>query len=401
MHHTISGGRVLLPQGWSHDVSVQVDGEIIEAIGSTGTDGHLWDATGLLVLPGIIDIHGDAFERQIMPRPSVHFSMDTALRDTDRQLVANGVTTAFHAVTWSWEPGLRGHAMARAFAESLGRLRPSLSADQRLHLRWETFNLDAEAEIATWIEAGKIDFLAFNDHTPPMMARADQPKYVQRYAERTGLDSAGFLAMLRSVWERRSEVPAAIGRLAAKAQAHGVAMASHDDDSPQTRSSFRAMGCQIAEFPLTMDTFEAAHQARDPIIMGAPNVVRGGSHLSGVSASEMVGKRFCTILASDYYYPALAQAAFRLADETVVPLAEAWALISANPARATGLADRGVLAPGKRADFVLVEAEAGTPRIVATFVAGKPVFLDRDAFFRLRSSHQGSMFRHTSALATA
>lgn len=401
MRHSISGGRVLLPQGWSHDVSVQIDGGLIEAIGLTRTHGHLWDATGLLVLPGIIDVHGDAFERQIMPRPSVHFSMDTALRDTDRQLVANGVTTAFHAVTWSWEPGLRGQEMARAFIESLGRLRPSLSADQRLHLRWETFNLDAEAEIASWIEDGKIDFLAFNDHTPPMMARADQAKYVQRYAERTGLDSAGFLALLRNVWERRSEVPGAIGRLASRARAHGIAMASHDDDSPQTRASFRAMGCRIAEFPLTLDTFEAAYQAQDQIIMGAPNVVRGGSHLSGVSASEMVGKRFCSILASDYYYPALAQAAFRLAAETVVPLAEAWALISANPARATGLVDRGVLAPGKRADLVLVDTEAGAPRIVATFVAGKPVFLDRDAFLRLRTPHQDPMSGQADRFARA
>jgi len=389
--HCMKGGRVLLKDGWCDTATLSTANGTIASVDGDVIGTSVWDATGLLVLPGVIDIHGDAFERQIMPRPGVHFDLDLALRDTDRQLIANGITTAFHAVTWSWEPGLRGDQNARALVEALDRLRPQLSADARLHLRWETFNLAAEAEILAWIDDGKVDFLAFNDHTPPMMQRLASPKYVQRYAERTGLDAEGFTSLLTSVWARRGEVPGAIGRLAARAKSAGVPMASHDDDSPETRAAFRAMGCTVAEFPLTMDTFEAAHSAGDPIVMGAPNVVRGGSHLSGVSAAAMVGRGICTVLASDYYYPALIQAAFRLAQEGVVPLEQAWALISTNPAEATGLQDRGVLAPGKRADFILVDDQiSGAPRVVATFVAGEPVFMDRAAVARLQPAKEKS-----------
>ena len=389
--HSVTGGRVLLKDGWSATATLTIADGVISSVDGDGIGGRVWDATGLVVLPGVIDIHGDAFERQIMPRPGVHFDLDLALRDTDRQLIANGVTTAFHAVTWSWEPGLRGDQNARALVEALDRLRPHLSADARLHLRWETFNLAAEREILEWIDGGKVDFLAFNDHTPPMMKRLDSPKHIQRYAERSGLDAKGFTALLTSVWARREEVPGAIERLAARARAAGVPMASHDDDSPETRAAFRAMGCAVAEFPLTPETFDAAHRARDPIVMGAPNVVRGGSHLSGVSAAEMVGRRICTVLASDYYYPALIEAAFRLAAEGFAPLEESWALISANPAAATGLKDRGALAPGMRADFILVDDQIpGAPRVVATFVAGEPVFMDRAAVARLQPAQEKS-----------
>lgn len=389
--HCVTGGRVLLKDGWSATAALTIADGVIASVDGDEIGGRVWDATGLLVLPGVIDIHGDAFERQIMPRPGVHFDLGLALRDTDRQLIANGVTTAFHAVTWSFEPGLRGTENARALVEALDRLRPHLSADARLHLRWETFNLDAVPQVLEWLDGGKVNFLAFNDHTPPMMKRLDSPKHMNRYAERSGLEADAFAALLTAVWARRDEVPGAIERLAARAKAAGVPMASHDDDSPATRAAFRALGCAVAEFPLTTETFDAAHHAGDHIVMGAPNVVRGGSHLSGVSASEMVGRRICTVLASDYYYPALIQAAFRIANDGVAPLEVAWALISANPAAATGLHDRGALAPGMRADFILVDDKIpSAPRVVATFVAGEPVFMDRAAVARLQPAKEKS-----------
>ncbi len=83
--------------------------------------GVRFDATGLLVLPGIVDIHGDAFERQLQPRPGVDFPADIALADTESQLLANGITTAFHGVTLSWEPGLRSLTAWRETSRRPGR----------------------------------------------------------------------------------------------------------------------------------------------------------------------------------------------------------------------------------------------------------------------------------------
>ena len=165
-------------------------------------------------------------------------------------------------------------------------------------------------------------------------------------------------------------------------------MLSHDDDTPGMREAFRGMGVTIAEFPVNEETARAAAAAGDAIVFGAPNVVRGGSHTGWTKASDMIEKGLCSVLASDYYYPSQLLAAFRLAADGILPLAKAWNLISLAPARAAstrnepnanraaGLADRGILAEGYRADIILVDDETPLrPRIVAVIAAGRLVHL--------------------------
>src|SRR5712664_3872955 len=160
----IEGGRTLLGDQIV-DTSLLIADGTIRAVGSARARSSLaLDARDLLVLPGIVDLHGDAFERQMMPRPGVNFPLDVALIDSDRQAVSNGITTVFHATTWSWEPGLRGSDNARNLLETIESLRPQLAADTRFHLRHETYNLDAENEIIEWLSEGRVDLFAFNDH---------------------------------------------------------------------------------------------------------------------------------------------------------------------------------------------------------------------------------------------
>jgi alpha-D-ribose 1-methylphosphonate 5-triphosphate diphosphatase len=166
-----------------------------------------------------------------------------------------------------------------------------------------------------------------------------------------------------------------------------VRMLSHDDDSPEMRKAFRAHGVAIAEFPVNEETAREAAEGGDAIVFGAPNVVRGGSHTGWTRAADMIAKGLCSILASDYYYPAQLLAAFRLDADGVLPLAQAWDLISAAPARAAGLMDRGVLAEGRRADIILVDDDVPLrPRIVAVIAAGRLVHLT-DGNRLVRSSH--------------
>jgi alpha-D-ribose 1-methylphosphonate 5-triphosphate diphosphatase len=133
---------------------------------------------------------------------------------------------------------------------------------------------------------------------------------------------------------------------------------------------------RIAEFPINEETAREAAAGGDAIVFGAPNVVRGGSHTGWTRASDMIAKGLCSVLASDYYYPAQLLAAFRLAVDGILPLAQAWHLISARPALAAGLADRGQLAAGRRADIVLVDDEIPLrPRVVAVIAAGRLVYL--------------------------
>jgi alpha-D-ribose 1-methylphosphonate 5-triphosphate diphosphatase len=370
----IDGGRTLLGRDFI-ETSLQIAGGEITSLGSESARGALGlDASDLLVLPGIVDLHGDAFERQLMPRPGVDFPVDVALADSDKQAIANGITTVFHGTTWSWEPGLRGTDNARQLLEAIETLRPQLAADTRFHLRQETYNLDAEDEITQWLADGRVDLLAFNDHMD--LVSMEKPHKRARMVERTGLSGAAFDQLVERVVSRADEVPASIARLAQAARAAKVPTLSHDDESPAMRSNFRALGVSIAEFPINEETAKAAAAAGDFIVFGAPNVVRGGSHTGWTKASDMIAKGLCSILASDYYYPAQLLAAFRLVADGILPLPDAWALVSSAPATAAGLKDRGVLAEGRRADIVLVDdSVAMRPRIVAVIANGRLVHL--------------------------
>src|SRR5262249_55211394 len=188
------------------------------------------DARGLLVLPGIVDLHGDAFERQMMPRPGVDFPIDIALIDSDRQIISNGITTVFHGTTWSWEPGLRSGDNAEKLIDAIEAMRPKLVADTRFHLRHETYNLDAEAKIGQWLAAGRVDLLAFNDHMD--LATTVKPRKRATMVERTGLSQEAFDALVGKVLSRAGEVPGSIARLAGIARAAEVRMLSHDDKTP-------------------------------------------------------------------------------------------------------------------------------------------------------------------------
>jgi alpha-D-ribose 1-methylphosphonate 5-triphosphate diphosphatase len=373
---SIEGGRVLIG-GEILETSLRIADGKINVAGSGHERGSLGiDASGLLVLPGIVDLHGDAFERQMMPRAGVDFPVDVALIDSDRQAIGNGITTVYHATTWSWEPGLRSGNNARRLLEAIETLRPQLAADTRFHLRHETYNLDAEIEIGQWLSEGRIDLLAFNDHMDSTVSSLDKPHKRARMVDRTGLTNDAFDRLVADVVARGHEVPESIARLAKTARSVNIRMLSHDDENPAMRAAFRDQGVRIAEFPINEETARAAAEGGDAIVFGAPNVVRGGSHTGWTKAADMIAEGLCSILASDYYYPAPILAAFRLAADGVLPLPEAWNLISAAPARAAGLTDRGVLAAGYRADIVLVDDDvAMRPRIVAVIAAGRLVHL--------------------------
>jgi alpha-D-ribose 1-methylphosphonate 5-triphosphate diphosphatase len=382
----IQGGRTHLGSEIT-ETSLHVAGRDIVAVGSDQGCGALGiDASGLLVLPGIIDLHGDAFERQMMPRAGVDFPVDVALIDSDRQAISNGITTVYHATTWSWEPGLRSGVNARLLLEAIEAMRPQLAADTRFHLRHETYNLDAEAEIASWLADGRIDLFAFNDHMDSTVEGLAKPQKRSRMVERTGLSSEAFDYLVERIVSCADKVPASIARLAQAGRKANVRMLSHDDSSPAMRKDFRALGVGIAEFPVNEETAREAAAAGDFIVFGAPNVVRGGSHTGWTKTSDMIAKGLCSVLASDYYYPAPLLAAFRLVADGVVPLAAAWNLISSAPARAAGLDDRGALAEGRRADIVLVDDRVQLrPRLVAVVSAGRLVHLT-DASRLIQSS---------------
>ena len=346
---------------------------------AAGATGRRFDATGLLVLPGIVDIHGDAFERQMQPRPGVAFDPVFALAETERQLLSCGITTAFHSVTLSWEPGLRGIAAWRAFLGAMAAR--AWTCDMRVHLRWEAYNLDALDEAMADIAAGRVHMVAFNDHMEAIIGHVNGPARGDKFARRAGMDGDAFERLARETAGRAHEVPAALDRIAALCRSLGLPMASHDDAAIATRQAFFARGAGICEFPMNQPVGAHARAQGDAVVMGSPNVVRGGSHLGWTSAAELVETGICDVLVSDYYYPCLIEAPFAMAGRGRLDLAQAWALVSTNPAAAAKLSDRGRIADGLRADLVVVDPATHDP--VATFVAGRPAFLSAMGAARL------------------
>ncbi len=393
MRICFQGARVFLPNDIVETNVTIEDGMIVE-IGA-GASGDVIDARGRILAPALIDVHGDAFERQVMPRPGVFFPMETAVLETDRQLAANGIATTYHSLTLSWEPGLRSVDRGREMMETLRRLAPRLTVENRIQLRWETFAFEA-LETLDWAMGAPLKpALAFNDHLSMSMRSLDtriqdrlfehSPEYALieidhptvkerqiKQAARAAMDVDDFLDLYRSVWERRGNVLNTMKAVAAKAAARGIPMLSHDDTQAETRNFYHALGATTSEFPMTMGPVEQARANGDLIIFGAPNAVRGGSHIGSLGAADMVEAGFCDVLASDYYYPAMLAAVDRLDREKRADRLSLWSLISAGPACAMGLEDRGAIAVGKRADLVLVDwPEGGAPAVQGTWVEGR------------------------------
>lgn len=397
MIQTFVGAEVYLP-GEIVETSVTVDGDTIVEIGGPA-QGDAIDARGLILAPALIDVHGDAFERQLMPRPGVFFPLETAVLETDRQLAANGIATTYHSVTLSYEPGLRSVEHGRALMQAIRDLAPRLTVENRIQLRWETFAFEALETLDWAMDAPLTPSLAFNDHLSMAMRSADTvmqdrlfehspdfavmdlndaalfEKRYRKHTERSGLDYEDHKALVYKVWARRPDVVATMEGVAEKARAKGIPMLSHDDTQAETRAFYHRIGATTSEFPMTMAPVDQARADGDMIIFGSPNAVRGGSHIGSLGAAEMVEAGLCDMLASDYYYPAMLAAVDRLDREKRADRGALWSLVSGGPARAMGLHDRGEIAVGKRADLVLVDWPTGqTPAIKATWVAGRPAY---------------------------
>lgn len=328
------------------------------------------DLSDYLILPGIVDLHGDAFERHIAPRPSAPFPIVSGLTATDRDAAANGVTTAWMAQSWSWEGGHRGPDFARAVLQALDAYRPRMLTDLRIQIRCETHTVATAEELLDAVATHGIDYVVFNNHIDDVLAVAStRPGTFGEWAARAGRSPEAHMEVIAEARRLAREVPRYLCRLSERFDALGVTYGSHDDADGETRQRFSMIGAKICEFPTSRAAAALAHAVGDPVLMGAPNVVRGGSQAGNIAAIDLVADGVCDALVSDYHYPALSAAAFRLTDEGVRDLPGAWAMISETPARILRLADRGRIAAGLRADLAVVHRE--TRAIEATISAGR------------------------------
>ncbi len=357
---TLMGGDVLLPSGLEKAHISLCDGMISDA-----PNKRRVNVAGFKVMPGIIDVHGDAFERHVAPRRGAMKDVGEGIRAAEAEMAANGITTGVLAQFISWEGGVRGPDFANQVFTAIRDT--STLTDLRAQLRFEFHLLDLYEALPQKVADWGLGYVVFNDHLPHDRLEAGKlPRQLTGQALRAGRSPEAHVALLTDLHARRNEVPDALVGLCAELADLGVRMGSHDDHTAADRETWMARGCEIAEFP---ETLEAA-EAPGLVVSGAPNLVRGGSHKGNVSAVDVVLCQACDALASDYHYPSLRRAALFIAKTIGLP--SAWDLVSAGPAKVLGLSDRGQIVPGSRADLVLLDAD---DRVAGTISGGRVTYL--------------------------
>jgi len=376
----IYNGRAVLPGQVLEGALVRIrDGCIVEvrrgSLPGVGQAGHSIDAGGAYILPGLVDLHSDAIEREIEPRPRAVFPVEVAFRELEKRLAGSGITTIFHSLSFATEQmGLRSNETAAEVIRQLRKLAagPALIR-HRIHLRYEITDLSAVPVITALLEEGAVDLLSFMDHTPGQGQFRQLERYKEWVQATYGLNEEEFPALLAKKQVDRTTVLEGIQLLAGKALALGIPLASHDDDSAGRVETARSLGVSISEFPVNREAAGRARELGMAVCVGAPNVVRGCSQAGNLSAVEAIETGAAGILCSDYYPPAMLGAVFRLAGR--IGLAAAAQLVSLRPAGAVGLAgSAGSLEPGRRADMVLVRGEGDAPAVQATVVDGRVVY---------------------------
>lgn len=334
------------------------------------------DFAGDLLIPGLIELHTDHLEAHMVPRPKVHWHPLAAVRAYDAQIAASGITTVFDSLRVgsdfdSRSLGKEIHTLIDTIAQA--RALDLLRVDHHLHLRCEICTGDVIEATRELIGRTRIDLISLMDHTPSMRQFRSLDKWKTYYGGKSGLSSSELDDMAKVRLKFHADVHDEQRRaLVELAKDAGIVIASHDDTTLDHVAESARDGVSIAEFPTTVEAAAASHQAGIQVLMGAPNLVRGGSHSGNVAAEDLAREGVLDILSSDYVPSSLLMGAFELnARFETISLSQAIATVTRNPARATGLTDRGAIEAGLKADIVRVSRVAGLPIVREVYRDGR------------------------------
>jgi alpha-D-ribose 1-methylphosphonate 5-triphosphate diphosphatase len=328
--------------------------------------GQDWGSDYLL--PGFVELHTDNLEKHFSPRPGVRWPAIDAVIGHDAQIATSGIVTVYDAVSVGdmFERSDRVENLNRMLdALSTARETGALRAEHRVHLRCEVTYPGVVELTEALIARPEIGLVSIMDHTPGQRQFVDESKLRHYYVKKHGMSDAEFDAFAADRKRMHDQYGAAHRTaLVRLGRERGLALASHDDATAEHVAESLAAGMTIAEFPTTPEAAKASHDGGMAVLMGAPNLVLGGSHSGNVAAIDLARAGNVDVLSSDYVPASLLRGVFQLAEAGIgIDLPAAVAKASRNPARAAGLADRGELAPGQRADFLRVRVTDGTPHI--------------------------------------
>jgi alpha-D-ribose 1-methylphosphonate 5-triphosphate diphosphatase len=354
------------------------DGRVAE-YGEGNAPSGSEDAGGDLIMPGLIELHTDHLEAHYVPRPKVFWDPIAAVVSYDGQLATSGITTVLDSLRVWREDGadeVDGRAGVLAAAIASARDADLLRADHFLHLRCEIPMPSVVEEAKELVGRPDVRLMSLMDHTPGQRQFRDEGKLRDYYRGKGGGRTD---AELDTLFERRlayQKAHAAINmrEIVALAHQYEIPLASHDDTTDENVADAVRDRVSVAEFPTTMEAARGLHRAGIGILMGAPNVVRGGSHSGNIAAVDLAREGFLDILSSDYIPSSLLMAALQLPRRVpAIDLASAIRTVTKTPAEAVGLADRGEIATGKRADLIRVHVARDVPVVRSVWREGHRV----------------------------
>jgi len=371
-HFYLTGAQVVLENETLHDAAVLIENGHIAAINPASSAGAKEiDLRGHILMPGMIDLHCDALEKEAEPRPGVHFPFDFACAQADKRNAAAGITTIYHALSFAnAELGVRNNATAAELARAVHAWQEHALVDNRVHARYEITDPSAPVVLHELLNNDEIHLMSFMDHTPGQGQFKSIDAYRNFQARTYKKDEAEFEILLADKLAQGEGAVARMEQLAQTARELGIPLASHDDDRPEKVDVVKALGVTVSEFPINLETAQAARTAGLATLYGAPNIVRGKSQSGSMRALDAVMAGVADCLCGDYSPAALLPAVLQLPAMAGIQLHEAVAMVTCNPARAVGLNDRGVIAAGRRADLLAVRYLGGLPQAARVWCAG-------------------------------
>ncbi|MFA5582037.1 MAG: alpha-D-ribose 1-methylphosphonate 5-triphosphate diphosphatase [Paracoccaceae bacterium] len=375
----LANATLILPGEVLRGALVLRGGKIADIAAGPSVPQGAEDCGGDMICPGLVELHTDNLERHIRPRPSVHWPHVNAILSHDGELASVGITTVFDAMrVGSILTGAGGYddkPYARALSREVLSLRAqgALRISHFLHLRAEICSETLIDELAAFGADDRVGIVSLMDHTPGARQFRDLAGLRKYMQGQSAVSDAVFDRWMRELRDiSATHGPAHEAAAVAAAKRLGAVLASHDDTTAEHVATSAGHGARIAEFPTTHVAARACRDAGIAVMMGAPNLIRGGSHSGNVAAGDLAQGGLLDILSSDYVPASLLAGAVQLG-EIWGDLPRAMACVTATPAQAVGLADRGRLAVGLRGDVIRVAMVAGVPALRATYVSGRRV----------------------------
>ena len=352
---------------------VVVAGGKIKNLGNGTFPKGYEDMEGDYLMPGLVELHTDNMERHIMPRPEVYWpEPGAALEAHDAQVVAAGITTVYDSIRVGDSSDKNGRVMLELSVKAL-REAVNLRADHKVHLRCEVSDPEMWPMFEKVLGTPGLGLVSLMDHTPGQRQWRTPAAYKAYY--QNNCSDEEFSKMAEDLAkERESFAPEQIEKVANFCRTNNVRLASHDDSSPRHIEEAVKNGVSISEFPTTLEAAQAARRAGLAVAMGAPNLVRGGSHSGNVSTLKVAEEDCLDCLSSDYVPSSLLYGAWLLHQKAGWSLPEAVKTVTENPATWGGLTDRGRLEPGLRADLIRFQVRANRPVVKSVWSAGRQVF---------------------------